>query len=145
MVLPTDWISESFSSFLPDLEGSSKFSIFLFFFFLKNKFTNFFLGSSYKSCNCGCGGNDGSYLFPLLIGALFLATVFLNNQIIMAGKKRKKRDIDSTFTESKFWKSGISVVFTIFLFSFVEFFTTKIFREIKVGECRASKIAIKPI
>ena len=63
--------------------------------------SQFFLGSSYKSCNCGCGGNDGSYLFPLLIGALFLATVFLNNQIIMAGKKRKKRDIDSTFTESK--------------------------------------------
>ena len=100
MVLPTDWISESFSSFLPDLEGSSKF-FFVFFFFEKNISRFFFSGSSYKSCNCGCGGNDGSYLFPLLIGALFLATVFLNNQIIMAGKKRKKRDIDSTFTESK--------------------------------------------
>ena len=75
--------------------------------------SQFFLGSSYKSCNCGCGGNDGSYLFPLLIGALFLATVFLNNQIIMAGKKRKKRDIDSTFTESKLWKLGISVFFFI--------------------------------
>ena len=41
---------------------------------------------------CGCGGSDDSLALPLLLGALFLATAYLNNQIIMAAeRKRKKR------------------------------------------------------
>ena len=41
---------------------------------------------------CGCGGGGGSSLtLPLLLGALFLATAFLNNQIIMGGGGRKRR------------------------------------------------------
>ena len=44
---------------------------------------------------CGCGGGSGDLALPLLLGALFLATAFLNSQIIMAGEdKRKKRFIE---------------------------------------------------
>ena len=49
---------------------------------------------------CGCGGGSGSSLtLPLLLGALFLATAFLNNQIIMGGggRKRRKRQIENIF------------------------------------------------
>ena len=61
-------------------------------------FLIFLFIESRSSCGCGGGGSNGLTL-PLLLGALFLATAFLNNQIIMAGggRRRRKREIEDIF------------------------------------------------
>jgi hypothetical protein len=54
----------------------------------------YFLGESKRSsCGCGSSGGDSSFALPILLSALFFATSFLNQQIIMAGGKRKKRHV----------------------------------------------------
>ena len=49
--------------------------------------------------SCGCGSGGSGLTLPLLLGALFLATAFLNNQIMNAGggRKRRKRQIENMF------------------------------------------------
>ena len=52
-------------------------------------------GSSTSGGGCGCGGGGGAgnTNLPVLIAALAASVFFLNNAIIMAGKRRKKRQL----------------------------------------------------
>ena len=59
----------------------------------------YFLHFAESRSSCGCGSGGSGLTLPLLLGALFLATAFLNNQIMNAGggRKRRKRQIENIF------------------------------------------------